>query len=51
MREKKDFFWADQLADMVIKRAKREGKIVSIRSGQTPSGGKHIGNMNDPIRG
>ena len=43
-------FWADQLADQVIERAEREAKIVSIRSGQTPSGGKHIGNLNDPIR-
>ncbi|HLD57797.1 MAG TPA: lysine--tRNA ligase [archaeon] len=43
-------FWADQLADQVIERAKKEGKIVSVRSGQTPSGGKHIGNLNDPVR-
>ncbi|GEM_PF-79789 len=43
-------FWADQLADQVIERAKREGKIVNVRSGQTPSGGKHIGNLNDPVR-
>ena len=43
-------FWADQLADQVIERSKKEGKIVSIRSGQTPSGGKHIGNLNDPVR-
>ena len=50
MKNEKNLFWADQLADMVIDRAKREGRIVSIRSGQTPSGGKHIGNMNDPIR-
>ncbi len=43
-------FWADQLADAVIRRARKEKKIVSIRSGQTPSGGKHIGNLNDPVR-
>ncbi len=48
--EENSLFWADQLADQVIERAKKEGKIVSIRSGQTPSGGKHIGNLNDPVR-
>lgn len=54
VRSEKDqfpsLFWADQLADQVIERARKEGRIVSIRSGQTPSGGKHIGNLNDPIR-
>ncbi|MBI4163951.1 MAG: lysine--tRNA ligase [Candidatus Aenigmarchaeota archaeon] len=50
METKDSLFWADQLADEVIERANREKKMVSIRSGQTPSGGKHIGNLNDPVR-
>ncbi len=41
-------FWADQMADQVIERVKN--KIATVRSGQTPSGGKHIGNLNDPVR-
>lgn len=49
-KENSSLFWADQLAEQVIERAKKEKKIVSIRSGQTPSGGKHIGNLNDPVR-
>jgi len=50
-------FWADQLANQVIVRVEKEfaeGKInekcAVIRCGQTPSGGKHIGNLNDVIR-
>ncbi len=50
-------FWADQLADQSIKRIEREfkegkinEKVAVIRCGQTPSGGKHIGNLNDVIR-
>lgn len=43
-------FWAEQLARQVIERAKKEGKPASIRCGQTPSGGKHIGNLNDVVR-
>jgi len=43
-------FWADQLALEAINRAKSEGNIVWIRCGQTPSGGKHIGNLNDVVR-
>lgn len=39
-------FWADQLANEVLKRS----KSPVIRSGQTPSGGKHIGNLNDVVR-
>lgn len=43
-------FWADQLAEKIIERAQRENKKIVIRCGQTPSGGKHIGNLNDVIR-
>ena len=48
--EEKSLFWADQLAEQVVERNKKEKKIVTVRSGQTPSGGKHIGNLNDPVR-
>ncbi len=50
-------FWADQLANQAVVRVEKdfaEGKInekcAVIRCGQTPSGGKHIGNLNDVIR-
>lgn len=43
-------FWADQLALEAINRASSEGNVVCIRCGQTPSGGKHIGNLNDVVR-
>ena len=43
-------FWADQLAELVVARAKQESRRPVIRTGQTPSGGKHIGNLNDPLR-
>lgn len=48
--EKESMFWAEQLARQVIERAKREGKTAVIKCGQTPSGGKHIGNLNDVVR-
>ncbi|MDI6730745.1 MAG: lysine--tRNA ligase [Candidatus Altarchaeum sp.] len=54
-------FWADQLANQAIERVEKKfnekinkgekaEKIATIRCGQTPSGGKHIGNLNDVIR-
>ncbi|NCN65055.1 MAG: lysine--tRNA ligase [Candidatus Altiarchaeum hamiconexum] len=50
-------FWADQLANQAVARVEKdfaEGKtsekIAVLRCGQTPSGGKHIGNLNDVIR-
>ncbi len=43
-------FWADQLADQVQERAKKEKTPAVVRCGQTPSGGKHIGNLNDVVR-
>lgn len=43
-------FWADQLADKIIERAEKEKRKVNIKCQQTPSGAKHIGNLNDVIR-
>jgi len=44
-------FWADQLANQAIDRVEKSNeKIVIVRCGQTPSGGKHIGNLNDVTR-
>ncbi|MCS7138956.1 MAG: lysine--tRNA ligase, partial [Crenarchaeota archaeon] len=44
-------FWADVVAESAIEHAKRNGmSVVTVKSGGSPSGGKHIGNMNDQIR-
>lgn len=43
-------FWVEKLAKEAMARAEREGTIVTCRSGQSPSGAKHIGNINDNIR-
>lgn len=50
-------FWAEQIALKAIERVEREfnegknlEKIIVVRCGQTPSGSKHIGNLNDVIR-
>ena len=44
-------FWADKIAHEAIEEAKRRNlRVVVCRSGQTPSGAKHIGNFNDNIR-
>jgi len=44
-------FWADAVAELAIEHAKRNGMtVVTSKSGGSPSGGKHIGNMNDQIR-
>jgi len=42
--------WADQLASKIIERSKLEKRIPNIKCQQTPSGGKHIGNLNDVSR-
>lgn len=42
--------WADQLADKIIERAHREKRVANVKCQQTPSGGKHIGNLNDVLR-
>ncbi|MEM2941094.1 MAG: lysine--tRNA ligase [Thermoproteota archaeon] len=44
-------FWADAVAESAIEHAKRNNmSVVTVKSGGSPSGGKHIGNMNDQIR-
>ncbi|MBO3797634.1 MAG: lysine--tRNA ligase [Thermoproteota archaeon] len=44
-------FWADAVADSAIEHARRNNTpLVTVKSGGSPSGGKHIGNMNDQIR-
>src|SRR3989344_3816409 len=45
-----ELFWADQLARQIVARTKTEKRIANIKCQQTPSGGKHIGNINDVIR-
>ncbi len=42
--------WADQLAEKIIERAHREKRVPNVKCQQTPSGGKHIGNLNDVLR-
>ncbi len=42
--------WADQLADEIIARAKKEGVVANVKCQQTPSGAKHIGNLCDVAR-
>jgi lysyl-tRNA synthetase class 1 len=43
-------FWADQLADRIAERSRKEGRRPNIKCQQTPSGAKHIGNLNDVAR-
>ena len=43
-------FWADSIADEVIERYGKEDTIV-VKCAASPSGGKHIGNLNDILRG
>ncbi|MCD6381718.1 MAG: lysine--tRNA ligase [Candidatus Aenigmarchaeota archaeon] len=45
--QEKPIFWADQIAKQAIERAKKEKNIVTCRSGASPSGAKHIGNLFD----
>ncbi|HLD83363.1 MAG TPA: lysine--tRNA ligase [archaeon] len=45
-----DVFWADQLAEEAISRAKKEGRAVTCRGAASPSGGKHIGNLFDAAK-
>ena len=46
--------WADQLAQRILARAEAEAAgakpQANVKCQQTPSGGKHIGNLNDVIR-
>jgi len=50
MTEKEAFHWADQLAKKISDRTKKEKVVANIKCQQTPSGGKHIGNLNDVVR-
>ena len=49
-QKEKDLFWADQIANEVMARAKKEGNQVTCRSGASTSGAKHIGNMFDVMK-
>ena len=42
-------FWADSIADEVVERYGK-GEVV-VKCAASPSGGKHIGNINDILRG
>lgn len=46
----KELFWADQIAKQIVERMEREGREPNIKCQQTPSGAKHIGNLNDVVR-
>jgi lysyl-tRNA synthetase class 1 len=49
---KQERFWAKLSAREAIEHADRSGnEIVTVRAGASPSGPKHIGNMNDQVRG
>jgi lysyl-tRNA synthetase class 1 len=50
MQDKEQLFWADSLAVMIAERSKREKRNPNIKCQQTPSGAKHIGNLNDVAR-
>lgn len=43
-------FWADELADEVVERYGKDREVV-VKCAASPSGGKHIGNINDILRG
>jgi len=43
-------FWADSIADEVIERYGKDDTVV-VKCAASPSGGKHIGNLNDILRG
>jgi len=49
---KQERFWAKLVATEATKHADRSNhKVVTVRAGASPSGPKHIGNMNDQVRG
>ena len=50
MKKDQSLFWADQLAERIIERSRREKRAPNIKCQQTPSGGKHIGNLNEVAR-
>ena len=52
MPGKQERFWAKLSAREAIEHADRSGnEVVTVRAGASPSGPKHIGNMNDQVRG
>jgi lysyl-tRNA synthetase class 1 len=52
MTKSQEQFWAKKVAREAIEFAtKHNHEIVTVRSGASPSGPKHIGNMNDQVRG
>jgi lysyl-tRNA synthetase class 1 len=50
VKDKKDLFWADQIASQVIARAEREKNQVTCKSAASTSGAKHIGNLYDVMK-
>lgn len=52
MTKSQEQFWAKKVAREAIEFARKHGhEVVTVRSGASPSGPKHIGNMNDQVRG
>lgn len=52
MTKSQEQFWAKKVAREAIEFAEKHNhSIVTVRSGASPSGPKHIGNMNDQVRG
>jgi len=49
-KKEKDLFWADQIANETIARAKLEGNKVTCKSAASTSGAKHIGNLYDVLK-
>lgn len=49
MQMKERMFWADEVAEKVKQRCTARQPV--IKAGASPSGGKHIGNLNDILRG
>ena len=43
-------FWADKIAQQIIERAEREKVPIVCKSGASPSGAKHIGNLFDIMK-
>ncbi len=43
-------FWADEIAENILKEYQKEETII-VKAGASPSGAKHIGNLNDVLRG
>lgn len=47
---KEELFWVDQVTKQVVDRVDKDDVTPVIKCGASPSGGKHIGNLNDIIR-